>query len=408
MKKKLLFVMESLSIGGAEKSLITLLSNLDYSKYDVDLFLFYQKGEFLELLPKKVDLIEVPENFKIFLKNPKESVNELVKKRKFKLLMIKVLEMLNLVINKFILKKEYIGWNYITKSIKLFPKEYDVAIGFLEKKSIYFTVDKINAKKKLGWIHTDYKKIEFDFNLDNKYLNKLDKIVAVSESCKKSLINTFPNIEDRICVIPNMISNKLIEKLASEKITDFNFVQDKAIICTVGRLTKAKGYDIAIQCCEELLKRNLNFKWIIIGDGYERENIEKIINEKNLKENFILLGGKDNPYPYIKSCDIYVQPSKWEGFGITVLEAKVLNKPIVVSNIPEFIEQIENNKTGLVCSDMNDMINKIKELILSNELRQELSNNLKNEDMNNNYELEKFEKILVDKNEEIKKIEELV
>ncbi|EOU1702940.1 glycosyltransferase [Clostridium perfringens] len=408
MKKKLLFVMESLSIGGAEKSLITLLSNLDYSKYDVDLFLFYQKGEFLELLPQKVNLIEVPENFKIFLKNPKESVNELFKKRKFKLLMIKGLEILNLVINKFILKKEYIGWNYITKSIKLFPKEYDIAIGFLEKKSIYFTVDKINAKKKLGWIHTDYKKIEFDFNLDNKYLNKLDKIVAVSEPCKKSLINTFPNIENRICVIPNMISNKLIKKLASEKLTDFNFVQDKAIICTVGRLTKAKGYDIAIQCCEELLKRNLNFKWIIIGDGYERENIEKIINEKNLKENFILLGGKDNPYPYIKNCDIYVQPSKWEGFGITVSEAKVLSKPIVVSNIPEFIEQIENNKTGLVCSDMNDMINKIKELILSNELRQELSNNLKNEDMNNNYELEKFEKILVDKNEEIKKIEQLV
>ena len=361
MKKKVLFVMESLGIGGAEKSLITLLSNLDYSKYDVDLFLFYQKGEFLELLPKEVSLIEIPDTFKIFVKNPKESLNELIEKRKFKLLMIKGLEILNLVINKFILKKEYIGWNYIVKSIDTIPKNYDVAIGFLEKKSIYFTVDKINAKKKLGWIHTDYKKIEFDFNLDNKYLNKLDKIVAVSESCKKSLINTFPNIEDRICVIPNMISNKLIKKIANE-----------------------------------------------IGDGYERENIEKIINEKNLKENFILLGSKNNPYPYIKRCDIYVQPSRWEGFGITVSEAKVLNKPIVVSNIPEFIDQIENNKTGLVYSDMNDMINKIKKLIISNELRKEFSNNLKNEDMNNNYELEKFEKILVDNNEEIKKIEELV
>lgn len=288
MKKKVLFVMESLGIGGAEKSLITLLSNLDYSKYDVDLFLFYQKGEFLELLPKEVSLIEIPDTFKIFVKNPKESLNELIEKRKFKLLMIKGLEILNLVINKFILKKEYIGWNYIVKSIDTIPKNYDVAIGFLEKKSIYFTVDKINAKKKLGWIHTDYKKIEFDFNLDNKYLNKLDKIVAVSESCKKSLINTFPNIEDRICVIPNMISNKLIKKIANEKITDFNFVQDKVIICTVGRLTKAKGYDMAIQCCEELLKRSLDFKWIVIGEGYERENIEKIINEKNLKENFIL------------------------------------------------------------------------------------------------------------------------
>ncbi|MCW5198038.1 glycosyltransferase [Clostridium perfringens] len=117
----------------------------------------------------------------------------------------------------------------------------------------------------------------------------------------------------------------------------------------------------------------------------------------------MLLGSKSNPYPYIKSCDIYVQPSIWEGFGITVSEAKILNKPIVVSDIPEFIEQIENNKTGLVYSDINDMINKIKKLILSNELRKGFSNNLKNEDMNNNYELEKFEKILVNNNEEIKK-----
>ncbi|WP_415348881.1 glycosyltransferase, partial [Clostridium perfringens] len=209
--------------------------------------------------------------------------------------------------------------------------------------------------------------------------------------------------KDRICVIPNMISNKLIKKMANEKITDFNFIQDKVVICTVGRLTKAKGYDMAIQCCEKLLKRSLDFKWIVIGEGYERENIEKIINEKNLKENFILLGSKSNPYPYIKSCDIYVQPSIWEGFGITVSEAKILNKPIVVSDIPEFIEQIENNKTGLVYSDINDMINKIKKLILSNELRKGFSNNLKNEDMNNNYELEKFEKILVNNNEEIKK-----
>lgn len=308
--------------------------------------------------------------------------------------MFKGLETISLVINKFILKKEYIGWNYIAKSINTIPKNYDVAIGFLEKKSIYFTVDKINAKKKIGWIHTDYKKIEFNFKLDNKYLNKLDKIVAVSESCKKSLINTFQNIKDRICVIPNMISDKLIKKMANEKITDFNFIQDKVVICTVGRLTKAKGYDMAIQCCEKLLKRSLNFKWIVIGEGYERENIEKIINEKNLKENFILLGSKSNPYPYIKSCDIYVQPSIWEGFGITVSEAKILNKPIVVSDIPEFIEQIENNKTGVIYSDIEDMVNKIEQLILKKYIRAELISNLKN--------------LYVDNNEEIKKIEELV
>lgn len=405
MKKKVLFVMESLSIGGAEKSLITLLSNLDYSKYDIDLFLFYQKGEFLELLPKEVNLIEVPDTFEMFIKNPKESVNELIKKRKFKLLMFKGLEIISLVINKFILKKEYIGWNYIAESINTIPKNYDVAIGFLEKKSIYFTVDKVKAKKKIGWIHIDYEKIEYNHNMENRYFEKLDNIITVSNHCKEVLEKKFPKYRTKIHVIQNIISPKLIMAMSNEKIANENL--DNIILCTVCRITVQKGIDIAIECCEKLVKEGLMFKWMVIGDGNEMKRLQKIINERGLNQYFEFVGSKSNPYPYIKACDIYIQPSRWEGFGITVSEAKVLNKPIVVSNIPEFIEQIENNKTGLVYSDMNDMINKIKKLILSNELRKELSNNLKNEDMNNNYELEKFEKILVDNNEEIKKIEEL-
>lgn len=394
MNKKLLFVMESLGIGGAEKSLVTLLSQLDYSKYDVDLFLFYPKGEFMDLIPKEVNLIDIPEDFNNFILNPKESLKYLIKRKKFKLLIYKIIWLLNLSFNKFILNKEYIGWNIIKKSVKPIEKEYDVAIGFLEKKSIYFTVDKVKAKKKVGWIHTDYKKIEFNYKVDNYYLGKLDKVITVSKPCKRSLIDVFPTIKYKTTVVPNMISEKLINKMASDKINDLKINDNEIAICTVGRLTPAKGYDIAIECCEQLIKKGLKFKWIVVGDGSERDKLQKMINEKGLKDIFILIGSRSNPYPYMKMCDIYVQPSRWEGFGITVAEAKILKKPIVVSNIPELVEQIEDGKTGVVYKNNSEMYNKIEHMIRGENFRKKLSNNLKNENINNNYELNRLQTLL--------------
>lgn len=375
MKKKLLFVMESLRIGGAEKSLVTLLSQLDYSKYDVDLLLFYPKGEFMGLIPKEVNLLDVPEDFNSFISNPKECLNYLIKRGKFKLFIYKIIWIVNLSFNKFILNKEYIGWNIIKKSVKPIEKEYDVAIGFLEKKSIYFTVDKVKAKKKVGWIHTDYKKIEFNYKIDSYYLDKLDEVITVSKPCKSSLIDVFPNIKYKTIVVPNMISEKLINKMASDQINDLKINDNEIVICTVGRLTPAKGYDIAIECCEQLIKKGLKFKWIVVGDGSERSKLQKMINEKGLKDIFILIGSRSNPYPYMKMCDIYVQPSRWEGFGITVAEAKVLNKPIVASNIPEFVEQIEGNKTGFLFNNLNEMTKYINLLSTDIDIHKNLINN---------------------------------
>ena len=181
--------------------------------------------------------------------------------------------------------------------------------------------------------------------------------------------------------------------MANEKVRDIKKEENEILICTVGRLTPAKGYDMAIECCEQLVKKGLKFKWIVVGDGSERAKLENMIKEKGLEDVFILIGSRHNPYPYMKLCDIYVQPSRWEGFGITVAEAKVLNKPIVVSSIPEFVEQIEDNSTGIVYIDNNDMINKIENIILDKSIREKLSYNLENMNMDNNYELKKLEKL---------------
>ena len=392
MKKKLLFVMESLGIGGAEKSLVTLLSQLDYSKYEVDLFLFRKEGEFIELLPKEVNILETPREFEVFMLSPQNSIKGILEIKNVRLLILKIMQIICLTFTRYILKKEYIGWNFNSRSIKKIEKEYDVAIGFLEKHSIYFTVDKVKSTKKIGWIHIDYEKIQHNYRLDKKYFEKLNNIVTVSNHCKEVLVERFPKYKDKIKVIQNIISPKFINSMANENNKELSKFDSKdIIICTVCRLTEQKGVDIAIECCEKLYKKGLKFKWIVIGDGSERLTLESKINSNNLNNIFILIGSKSNPYPYIKRCNIYVQPSRWEGFGITVAEAKVLRKPIVVNNIPEFIEQIEDDSTGLIYSDMESMINKIETLIIKKEERNRLVNNLSCINMNNSGELKKIE-----------------
>lgn len=393
MKKKLLFVMESLGIGGAEKSLVTLLSELDYSKYEVDLFLFNFCGEFKALLPKQVRVIEAPMDFKVFNNNPIKALKYFLLNKKYKLLYYKLIELFILLFNRFVLHREYIGWNFINKSVDRLNKKYDTAIGFMEKKSIYFTIDKVNADKKIGWIHTDYSKIQYNKKLDNEYLKKMDKIVAVSDHCKEALDNVFPELRNKTIVIENMISPLIINKMAKEKVVEIEKQKDEIIICTVARLTAAKGIDIAIECCKRIIDKGLKIRWIVIGDGEERSKLEKLIINYGLQDIFLLLGSKSNPYKYMRMCDIYVQPSIWEGFGITVSEAKVLCKPILVNNIPEFKQQIGAG-LGIIYNNINEMEYELEQLIINSKKRLELYDSLHNIEINDNSQLGKIESIL--------------
>ena len=393
MKKKILCVMESLGIGGAEKSLVTLLSQIDYSKYEVDLFLFNFCGEFKALLPKQVRVIEAPMDFKVFNNNPIKALKYFLLNKKYKLLYYKLIELFILLFNRFVLHREYIGWNFINKSVDRLNKKYDTAIGFMEKKSIYFTIDKVNADKKIGWIHTDYSKIQHNKKLDNEYLKKMDNIVAVSDHCKEALDNVFPELRNKTIVIENMISPLIINKMAKEKVTEIEKQKDEIIICTVARLTAAKGIDIAIECCKRIIDKGLKIRWIVIGDGEERSKLEKLIINYGLQDIFLLLGSKSNPYKYMRMCDIYVQPSIWEGFGITVSEAKVLCKPILVNNIPEFKQQIDTG-LGIIYNNINEMEYELEQLIINSKKRLELYDSLHNIEINDNSQLGKIESIL--------------
>ncbi len=394
-KKKILFIIEDLSIGGAEKSLITLFSCLDYSKYEVDLFLLSKVGEFLSLVPSSVTLLAESEEYKILRKSPTKSLFVFLMLGKISLVYFNLRYLFGLLFYRFILGKEYIGWKYKKEFFKTVDKHYDVAIGFLEKKTIYFTVDKIKADKKIGYIHNNYLENEYDKNLDSHYFNYLDHIVTVSKHCLEVLQLVFIQHYSKFIIIKNFILPSIINVMGNEKVHDVNTnVQDITIV-TVARLVEQKGIDNAIVICEKLIKENYNIRWYIIGEGSEKGKLEKMIKIAGIEKYFILLGARNNPYKYMKMADIYVQPSRSEGYGITVAEAKALYKPIVASDIPEFREQILNSETGLLCNSNESMANGIANLIKDKKLREEISNNLKKHDsIESKIEVEKFYEII--------------
>lgn len=393
MKKKILFVMESLRIGGAEKSLLTILSMIDYSKYDVDLFLFRTDGELMDFLPKEVNLLSSSENYEIFSQNKKLAPFNFLKRGDFKIFYHSSMYLLKCLYYKMI-GKLYIGWEHVQYMFSEIGKEYDTSIAFLERKTIYFNIDKVKAIRKIGFIHNNYKKYPYDYKNDKRYFENYHKIATVSEYCKEVLEEIFPESKEKFLVIKNMVSKQMIEKMAEEELEIEK--KDETMIVTVGRLVKQKGIDHAIDVCKMLVDNGYSIKWYVVGGGEEEESLNRKIMENHLQENFILVGPQKNPYKWMKNCDIYVQPSRFEGFGITVCETKVLEKPMIVTDIPEFREQISDGVNGYLAKDDEMMYNKIREVIDNKDgIRDTFIENLKKEEnIENREELEKLYEVI--------------
>ena len=286
-------------------------------------------------------------------------------------------------------------WKYLSMAFTKLDTEYDVAIGYLEKNPIYFCVDKVKAKKKIGWIHNDYEKLGMDKKIDNKYFSKLDYVFTVSEECLKVLKMVFPQYDRKFRLMHNIVSEKTIKKLALEEISDIDFNNKNINIISVGRLNYQKGFELAIEACSILKEKGYKIKWNIVGEGEERSNLENLINKFELEENFNLLGIRENPYPYIKKSDIYVQPSRFEGKSIAIDEAKILNKPIVVTNFSTAKDQIINNKNGII-TEMNSksLANEIERIICDEKLKKKIILNLNNEKIGNESEINRLYEVI--------------
>ncbi|TYS60079.1 glycosyltransferase [Sutcliffiella horikoshii] len=389
MKKKALIIINNLHCGGAEKALISLLETIDYTRYEVDLFLFKHEGLFLRNVPESVNVLKEPKNYSLFDMSIKKALNLTIKMKRIDLLIYRLLAGLIFKTEKNKAKCEQRVWKYIRHSLGVLEDEYDLAIGYLEKNPIYFCMEKVKAKRKVGFIHTHYSQLGMDPRYDRKYFEKLDNIITVSSECAVVLKKIFPACINKIEVMHNIISPKLIYSLANEK---NELQQIEAIkIVSVGRLNLLKGHDLAIEACKKLVEEQFNIKWYVIGEGEERRRLELLIRETQLENHFFLLGVKENPYSYLKEASIYVHPSRFEGKSIAVDEAKILKKPIILTKFSTAKDQIQNEKNGLIVEMQAESIAAaVKRLLQNEKLRNSLINNLSKESLGTEAEIEKF------------------
>lgn len=397
MKKNILILMPSMFIGGAERSLIGLLDSIDYTKYNIDLFLNRHEGEFLNLIPKKVNLLpqidaytnfDRPIKYVLFSKNFKYGIARLKAKADMR--------------KNVKLGNEHNVWsslqfisNRLTPLLPNIDKEYDLAINFLGIADVLG--QKVKAKKKLAWIHTDYTKLVPNKKLDMDTYSKVDYVVTVSKDCENQLLSVYPMLEDKSLVVENILSEKFIKEQANEKIIDdkFDINNDQIKLVSIGRFTDAKNFDNVPQICKYILEKGINVKWYIIGFGGDETLIKQKIKEFDMEQHVVILGKKENPYPYIKACDIYVQPSRYEGKAVAVREAQILNKSVVITNFETSKSQLKDGFDGVIVHmDNEGCAEGICNLIKDKKLQHKLIENTKITDYTNKQELEKIYALL--------------
>ncbi|EHR0217414.1 glycosyltransferase [Clostridium perfringens] len=390
--KKVLIGSFDMEVGGVERSLISMLDNFDYDNHEVDLMLYSHTGDFIPLLNNKVNLLKEDRKYSTFRK----SIVEIFKQGNILLGSSRILARIfaNLKgkinkINEYGVYQMQLMWKYALPFLPKIEKEYDIAISYLWPH--YFIAEKVKARKKIAWIHTDYSTIETDVNLDLKMWDKFDHIIAVSEECKNAFLIKYPTLNEKIRVIENITSPEFIKKMAKENIEEI-WEENSFKILSVARLSHAKGIDRAVKALKVLHERGLtNIKWYVVGYGGDEEIIRKLIEENNLQESFILLGKKVNPYPYMKRCDLYVQPSRYEGKAVTVGEAQILGKPVIITNYTTAKSQVKEDFDGYICdSTIEGIADGIEKLFGDKALRDKLSCNCKKSDYRNSNELNKL------------------
>ena len=391
MKKRLLFVIDSLGIGGAEKSLVTLLNCIDYNKFDVDLQLFSRGGAFEKYVPKEVKFLEIPSYLKYC------STSFFSKYFSLKRATARLRYSIGLRLNKKSTHpdKARLFWTYTSKVINKNKQQYDIAIAYSQGVPTFYVADKVYARKKIAWVNASLMIKGKTLNFNNKYYNKYNHIVAVSQSAKEILQNNFSLLNDKLTIIKDLIDSNFINTLSNEPALEIS-TSLHPILLTVARLNNNhKGYDIALETCKILHDRGINFKWYAVGDGGFRKEMTQYIDENNLQDKFILLGAKVNPYPYFKACDLYVQTSRHEGFGLSIAEARILNKPVVTTEFDAVWNQMVQGKNGVVVPiDAVAVANAIQYLIENPDKMQAISEYQRTEKKGNIEELQKFYQLI--------------
>ena len=384
---KILVLCKRMDMGGTEMALLALLNKLLENNHQVSLLLTDKSGVLLNRVPSEVKVLELDFHNDIYNKLAEKNIDNVpfhnVKKAIAK------------VISLYYIKKGFFPalYEYLLTKIVPLDENYDVVLDFHSYGYFLtaFAAKKIDAKKKAIWFHDE--NVDWT-NCTNVYFDCFDKMYCVSNSVKEALTNKYPSYSSKIEVLLNFIDTESIKTKANASLNDPDFKGNLKLV-TVGRLVQQKGIDIAIKTAQILTQNSIDYQWYVIGDGEDRQALQSQIDALKLNDRFHLLGRKDNPYPYIANCDIYIQPSRHEGYGISLIEARVLCKPIIASDISSSREQISAEKNGILAAlEPQKFAEQIIRLINDQSLADKLVSELKNEQIDFNSEYNKLDAFL--------------
>lgn len=390
--RKILFVIPSMRIGGAEKSLVNLLNLIDLNKYDVNLLMFKPEGDFLQQIPSGIHILKTDPSLFYAYKCDK-NVFSCKAGIRSEILRIFSTGVCKILYGNCARQKR---WTKFYKT--LLPKldsEYDVAIGYLEGDASYYVIDKVNAKRKILWVHSNFENIKKneDAAAYKEYFCKADKVVSISDKCVQVLQNNYPDMKNKFVFLPNLTSSIVLSNTAKADIDEV-FSKDDFNIVSVGRLTEAKGFDMAIDALKILKDHKVPVHWWIIGDGELRKCLEKQAKDNSVEEYLTFLGFKANPYPYMNKADLIVQTSRWEGKSVVLDEAKILGKPILATDYATVKDQVENGKEGVIVEmDAESIAREIEHLVEDESVLNGIRNYLMARNYGNQSEILKYYKL---------------
>lgn len=381
--KRILFVMLSLYNGGAEKSLVNLLNQLPADLYQVDLLLFRREGMFLRQVPETVRILDTPKALEaLYAPVSRAGVYAPIKT-------------VGTLLSRVMIRKDEgrsgFRWRHFYSKVQhKLEGHYDIAVAYIDGEPAYYVDDFVDADKKMVWVHTDYRGDSENSPYDADIYRKFDAIATVSEGCADALREEFPSLAGKIYNIPNITSASVVRQRADEFVPE-EFPENVLTILSIGRLSEEKGFDMALKAAQILKERGYRFHWFIVGDGPLESELKHTAATLQVKDCVTFLGARENPYPYIKCADIFVQTSRFEGKSVVLDEAKILGKPIVVTNYNTVADQITQGRDGVVVELSPEGIAAgIAELLDNPGKREQFQRFLSVQDLGNEDQVEKY------------------
>ena len=394
MKKPRIFInMHYLEIGGAERALIGLLCALDSDRVDVDLFLNQHTGEFMRYVPKGVHLLPEIGAYSAI----ERPIRQILREGHFAIAAARMAAKVRNAWHRLRHRSELPDasiFQHVAQCVSPWLPSlkhlghYNLAISFLTPHNI--VAEKVDAARRIAWIHTDYTRIGIDVAAELPVWSQFDYIASISPDCTKAFLQLFPSLESRIIEIHNILSPALVRRQAQEfEPAEYAGVEG-TIICSVGRICEAKNYDNVPRVAQMLKARGMKFHWFIIGPGSQDE-VLRIMSETGTDDVISLLGTRANPYPYIAGCDLYLQPSRYEGNSVTVREAQILCRPVIITRYGTSADQVKDGIDGVICEmDNHSIAEAIYRVANDDALRKRITAHLAQADFGNESEVQKI------------------